>query len=245
MKGYSQPEEFEHCATARLEGVNASYKDLAQVCGRIRGKNTEWALSFLERAANEEIPVLYKRHNKNLGHRRELGGKKGRYPWKAAKIVLMVLESAMANGKTLGLGNAYVILAASANKKQIFPRMASKGRQARSNLETSRVEIVLKGDSVPRGVTVSPPVKKEDKKEEKKVDSKKAEKKEITKSAEKAEESKSVAPVIGKEEKKQEPTKLLDEEAKQHEHKHEMEKALENETKRKEKVHEHGEHSTR
>lgn len=142
MKGYSQSPP-EQSALARVEGVNASYKDLAQVCGVIRDRNIDWAVVFLESAAAGESPVFFRRHNKNLGHRRELGGRKGRYPEKAAKMVLNVLKSAIANSKVLGLGDKLKIAVATANKKMTYPRMASKGRQARSYLETSRVEIIL------------------------------------------------------------------------------------------------------
>jgi len=224
MKGYSS--YLEEGACARVEGINVSYKDLSEVCGRIRRKNTDWALSFLEKAAEGEIPVLYARHNRNLGHRRELGGKKGRYPWKAAEAVLKVLRSAIANGKTKGLGESFTIVSALANKKEIYPRMASKGRQARSYLVTSRVEIVLKGGEVPKGVTVTPPKKKEEPKKEVKKEEKKTE-----------------VPVAGKEEKKA-PPKLLKEEVKaEHEHKHEHEK--ESDRKRDKTPHEHGEYDKR
>jgi len=228
MKGYSNvPESMENCATARLEGVNASYKDLAEVCGRIRGKKTDRAVSFLEKAAEGEVPVLFKRHNKKSGHRRELGGQKGRYPWKAAKIVLKTLKSAMANGKIQGLGDIFTIVAASANKRAVFPRMAPKGRTARSCLVTSRVEIILKGEAVPKGVTLTPPKKEEKKSEAKKPVAKEEE------------------PAIGVE-KKEETPKILKEEAKlEHEHKHEAEKNIDHEKKREENPHQHGEHNKR
>lgn len=142
MKGYSQIPQ-EQSAKARVEGVNASYKDLSQVCGVIRDRNIDWAVVFLESAALGESPVFFRKHNKNLGHRRELGGRKGRYPEKAAQMVLKVLKSAIANSQILGLGDKLKIAVASANKKMTYPRMASKGRQARSYLETSRVEIIL------------------------------------------------------------------------------------------------------
>lgn len=220
MKGYSTviPED---CARARVEGVNASYRDLSQVCGRIRNKKSDWALEFLEKASEGMIPVYYHSHNRNLGHRRELGGRKGRYPEKAAGIVLKALKSAIANGKTQGLGDVYEIIAASANLKQVFPRMAPKGRQARSFLETSRIEIVLKGSAVPKGVTVTPPKKNEPKKEEKKAESPKAEKEEA-----------------------KPPKDALKEEAKA-EHKHVVEKAQEAEKKREQAPHQHGEHNKR
>lgn len=250
MKGYSL-EIPENCASARLEGVNASYKDLAEVCGRIRNRKTGWAVSFLEKAAEGEAPVLYKRHNRNLGHRRELGGRKGRYPEKAARIVLKLLQSAMANGKVLGLGDEYTILAVSATKKDIFPRMSPKGRRTRMSLQTSRVEIVLKGPEIPKGVSVTPPQKKAAPKpaapkEAKKTETAKPETRDTKLETQntKPQTKKEEEPVVGKEQ-KPEPQDALKEESKAHEHKHEAEKAQEQEKKRPETPHQHGEHNKR
>jgi large subunit ribosomal protein L22 len=156
MEGYSTT-IAENFASARLEGVDASYKDLAQVCGRIRNKDAAWAMEFLERASKQEIPILYKSHNKRLGHRKELGGKKGRYPQKAAKIVMKVLQSAVANGIVKGFGESYTVHTATANKKFSYPRMAPKGRRARSYYELARVEVILRPkEGVPKGVEVTP-----------------------------------------------------------------------------------------
>lgn len=234
MKGYSNmPENTENCASARLEGVNASYKDLAEVCGRIRNKKSDWALTFLTAASEMEIPVLFRRHNKKLGHRHELGGRKGRYPWKAAKIVLKTLQSAIANGKTMGLGEVYTIVAASANKKDIFPRMAPKGRTARSYLVTSRVEIILKGSEVPKGVSVTAP---------KKPDT--AKPANAAQAGKPAEAKKDAVPAVGAE--KQEPPKILKDEAKANtEHKHEAEKVADQGKGRPQAPHQHGERNKR
>ena len=161
MKGYSLNFDKDGSAFARLEGVNASFKDLSAVCGNIRRKETDWVIEFLEKASKGEIPVRYRKHNKKLGHRRELGGKKGRYPKKAAKIILKVLKSAIANGLQKGLGETYRVFHASATKKQIYPRMAPKGRQARSYLETARVEIVLTPfDITKKNKSINPTKKK-------------------------------------------------------------------------------------
>lgn len=145
--GYSQKferVEEEQCAFARLEGTEASYKDLSEVCGRIRRKSADWAVKFLEMAAEQEVPVLFKKHNKRLGHRKELSGQKGRYPWKAAKIILGVLKSAISNAKVKGLSDGMVIAHVTANKKATYPRMASKGRRSRSDYELSRIELILR-----------------------------------------------------------------------------------------------------
>lgn len=231
MKGYSS--YVEGAACARAEGVNASYKDLAEVCGRIRGMDSGKAVSFLEKASQRPedggVPVLFKRHCKKLGHRRELGGRKGRYPWKAAAAVLKVLQSAIANGRVRGMGESYEIAAALANKKMEMPRLASKGRWARSNLETSRIEIVLKGSEVPKGVSVKAPAKQAPKPETVKA---------------RAGEQKAEAPAVGKP--AVPPVTSLKEEAEAHEHKHGQEKATESEKKHEEaQPHHHGEYKKR
>jgi ribosomal protein L22 len=240
MKGYSSNIP-ENCTTARVEGVNASYKDLSQVCRSIRSKKSDWAVSFLEKAAEGEVAVRYKTNNKRLGHRRELGGKKGRYPKKAAKIVLKALLSAIANGKIKGLGDVYTVLVANANKKNRYPRIASKGRWARSFLETSRIELVLQGPEVPKGVEVTPPKPAET---AKKVEpNKKAEPVKETVEPKKVEEKKE-APKA--EEKKEAPKQPLKQEGDTHTNPKNVEKKpIETETRRKEKPHQHGENSKR
>jgi hypothetical protein len=79
-----------------------------------------------------------------MGHRRELGGQKGRWPAKEAGIVLDCLKSAIANAKEKGLSEELIVMHACANKKAINMRYASKGRRNVSKLETARVEIVLR-----------------------------------------------------------------------------------------------------
>lgn len=131
-------------ARARLEGVDASFKDLAQVCGNIRRRPVDQAIKFLEEASEGKRPVLYRSSNRHLGHRRELGGKKGRYPKKSARIVLGVLRSALANAQHKGLSEELIVTHACANKVSTYMRYSSKGRRNPSALETARVEIILK-----------------------------------------------------------------------------------------------------
>lgn len=145
MYSYTIPEDKKDMyAMARAEDVEASYRDLSEVCGRIRNKDCARAVAFLEKAATGEIPVLFKRHNKKLGHRRELGGAKGRYPMKAAKAVLKALNSAIANSRVKGMSEELTIVHACANKRHDYPRMSAKGRRSMQHYATSRIEIVVK-----------------------------------------------------------------------------------------------------
>lgn len=141
---YSYKFGDEETGKARLEGVDASYKDLAAVCSNIRGKSSSDALALLEKASTGDFPILYRKYNKHLAHRKELGGKQGRYPKKSAKIVLGVLKNAIASAKAKSLSEDLIVVHAAANKKNVYPRLSPKGRRSRSYFETARVEIVVK-----------------------------------------------------------------------------------------------------
>jgi len=139
----------EKSARAQTYDVDASYKDLCEVCSDIRGTLAEPALTRLALVAEGKTAVYFARHNKRMGHRHELGGRKGRFPKKAAAIVRKVLENAVANANALGIQTPYVAHIC-ANKHRIFPRLAPKGRRGRNDYETARVEIVLKETEVER-----------------------------------------------------------------------------------------------
>jgi large subunit ribosomal protein L22 len=143
--GFNKKSQFneKQLAKAQQYNIDASYKDLAAVCDNIRGLNAYEGVQYLQ-AVLSGFPVEYRKWNKKLGHRRELGGKKGRYPIKAAGFVLTVLNNAISNATSKGLDNL-VIVHAAANKQAIYPRLQSKGRQTRANYETARVEVILAG----------------------------------------------------------------------------------------------------
>lgn len=131
-------------AKARIEDVNASYKDLTEVCHNIRRRPAEMAVEILEDAKAKKRPIKYRSHNTRMAHRKELQGQKGRWPIKCAGIVLKCLQSAIANAREKGLSEDLIVIHASANKKFSHMRYSSKGRRNTSKLETARVEIVLK-----------------------------------------------------------------------------------------------------
>ncbi len=142
---YSYKSDNSIVGKARLEDIDASFKDIVEVCANIKGKNSFDALSLLEKAVIGEIPILYKKYITKLAHRKELGGKPGRYPKKAAKFVLETLKSALASARAKGLSDDLIIVHAAANKKNIFPRLAPKGgKRSRSYYETARIEIIVK-----------------------------------------------------------------------------------------------------
>jgi len=136
--------------------INASYKDLGAVCDAIRYKRALDAVALLDSVIAMDRPIAYKRHNKHMGSRHELGGSKGGYPGKAASEVRKTLVNAIANAGNKGKsGNDLFVVSASANKTRIERRSPSKGSIAwgrgmygmsainHSDIEYAKVEIVL------------------------------------------------------------------------------------------------------
>ena len=141
---------------AQSYDVNASYKDLGAVCDAIRYLKATDALAALELFIEKESPVAYRRHNRHMGSRHELGGQKGGYPEKAASEVLKTLTNAMANAGNKGKdAQDMFVVSASANKTRIERRYPSKGSIAwgrgmygmsatnHSDIEYAKIEIVL------------------------------------------------------------------------------------------------------
>ncbi|MHB1830340.1 MAG: uL22 family ribosomal protein [Candidatus Micrarchaeaceae archaeon] len=153
---YSFNVKGEDFVFAQSYDINASYKDLGAVCDAIRYLKAETALDILHHVVEKDIPVAYRRHNKHMGSRHELGGQKGGYPEKAASEILKTLSNAIANAGNRGKeGNEMVIVGASANKTRIERRYPSKGSIAwgrgmygmsatnHSDIEYAKIEIVL------------------------------------------------------------------------------------------------------
>jgi ribosomal protein uL22 len=151
---YSYNQEKSGIIFAGASDINASFKDLGAVCDSVRYLSVPTALKVLEGVINEGRPIEFRRHNKYMGSRHELGGKKGRYPIKCATLVKNVLVNAAANAVNKGEDPEYMyVVHAAANKGQIVPRMPSKGVRAvrsggygytklrTSNIEFAKIEI--------------------------------------------------------------------------------------------------------
>ncbi|RME79452.1 MAG: 50S ribosomal protein L22 [Methanobacteriota archaeon] len=206
---------------ARIEEVNASFKDLGAVCDNIRYKKVEQALELLEKAAKGELPIRYRKHNKKLAHRRELQGQKGRYPRKAAAIVLAVLRNAVANATQQGANEFdLVVKHACANKKRTYYRVQPKGRRGRHDYELARVELVVmqrrpeekKKEAKPKPTKTAKPTK-EEAKPTKAEEKKKVEPEETTKAVEQPKKSKEKAVEEKKAERKEAKAKPAKKEA--------------------------------
>ena len=146
----------EGLAFSYRDELNVSYKDLGAVCDAVRYLKASSAVALTEKLSRMEMPIPYKRHNKHMGARHELHGRKGKYPIKAAKEVRIALLNAIANANNKALpGDDLIVLHACANKTHIVRRQPSKGGLAwgrgmygrsalmHSDIEYSKIEIIL------------------------------------------------------------------------------------------------------
>ncbi len=153
---YSYNLDRKEIVFASTKDLNASFKDLCAVCDSIRYRAVPNALATLDGVINDSRPIEYRRHNKYMGSRHELGGKKGRYPMKCASMVRKVLVNATANARNKGEDpEAMYVVHACANKTYEVPRSPPKGIRSvrtggygytpmrRSNLAFAKIEIGL------------------------------------------------------------------------------------------------------
>ncbi|RLI12347.1 50S ribosomal protein L22 [Candidatus Bathyarchaeota archaeon] len=127
--------------------LRISPKSAREVCVAIKGMKLDEAKEFLEQVIKKKKAVPFKRFSKKLPHRRGLQkAAAGRYPVKAARKILSVLENAEANANFKGLDteNLKIIHASAypgAKIKRYIPR--AMGRATPRFKTLCHVEIVL------------------------------------------------------------------------------------------------------
>lgn len=153
----------EHEAKVIGRNLSISTKQTIEIANLIRGKNLVKTKELLERVIKKEKAVPYRRFNMDTGHRKGNVGP-GRYPVKASKEMLMLLNSLEANAQNKGLDVDALYI------KTIMPNKGSTvwhyGRHRRRQAKTTNIEIVAEE-------------KEEEKRARKKAEKKEEPKKEI------------------------------------------------------------------
>jgi large subunit ribosomal protein L22 len=135
--------------TAKAIGrsLKISPKNALEICNCLRGMELEDAKNFLENVVEIKVPVPFKQHNKKLGHRRGLKGwPSGRFPVKAAKQILNVLNNAEANAEYKGLDTENLkIMHISSHRGYVLRGYTPRafGRASPFNTQTTHIQIVL------------------------------------------------------------------------------------------------------
>jgi len=91
-------------AVASSRDLRISPKAAREICTYLKGRRLSEAKEILEEVMKLKHPIPFKRHNKEVPHRRGVSGfDTGRYPVKVAKEVIKLLEQVEANAEFKGL----------------------------------------------------------------------------------------------------------------------------------------------
>jgi large subunit ribosomal protein L22 len=138
--GYSfKNYDNEHMARAYGAALPISFKSSVEICAHIKNRKLAAAKKILEKAINIEQAIPFNRYNWDLGHKPGIGP--GRYPAKASKLILQIVEAAEANAQFKGLNTSNLVLVHATSNKA--GRSMHYGRKSRRVMKRTNIEIVL------------------------------------------------------------------------------------------------------
>jgi len=143
--GYTTEYKIETMARAYGRDMDLPWKKSVELARQLRGRTVEHAREYLERVAALKQAVPMRKYNRWVAHKAGTGP--ARYPVKAAKAFLKILESAVANAEFTGKEDpdTMVIRVINAHKgatvKGYTPR--AYGRSSPWNQDSVNLEIVL------------------------------------------------------------------------------------------------------
>lgn len=132
FKGY----EKEHMARVMGRSLPISFKQSVEICNLIRNKELGHAKGILKGAIEHKQAIPFRRFRHNIGHKAKIGV--GRYPIKASREILKLINSVEANAQFKGLNTANLVInSIIANKASKTMRYGSKRtrRAKRTNIE--------------------------------------------------------------------------------------------------------------
>ena len=140
MKGYTfRNYGQENIARAIGMALPVSFKQSVEICRFIKNKNVNDAKKILQEVIAGKSAVPFRRYNWDLGHKKKIGP--GRYPEKASKYLMKLIESVEANAQFKGLNTSNLVIAhLSAHKSS---KSYHFGRKSRRKMKRTNIEIVV------------------------------------------------------------------------------------------------------
>jgi large subunit ribosomal protein L22 len=146
---YSNKITGDNIAKGKANELNMSPKHSIEIASFIRHQRVNDAIAYLNEVISLKKAIPFRRFNRNVAHKRGLPGNwdAGRYPVKASKAYIKVLESVKKNAEYLGLDAENLeIIHATANRgraqKAFFPR--AMGRATPKVRESVNLEIIVR-----------------------------------------------------------------------------------------------------
>ncbi|WP_232686239.1 50S ribosomal protein L22 [Halobacterium zhouii] len=108
---YSVDVDPDTSAKGMLRERPISLKHSKAIAREIKGKTVTDAREYLEAVVNEEQSVPFKQHNSGVGHRSDIEGwDAGRYPNKASKDFLKLLDNVSSNAEQQGFESDQMVI---------------------------------------------------------------------------------------------------------------------------------------
>ena len=142
---YSKQTDPETSCKAMGSELHISPRQSREICRVLKGMKVDQAENYLKNVVALKQAVPFKRHNDSMGHRKGPMAA-GRYPQKAAKEFIKILENAKANGEYKGLDTERLKIIQIARQKGriikgFMPR--ARGSSSPKNTETVNIEMIL------------------------------------------------------------------------------------------------------
>ncbi len=135
LRSYNQ----EHMARAIGIALPISLKQSVELCRFIKNKNVNEAKKLLQKTIDRKLAVPFRKFNRDLGHKKKTGP--ARYPKKASKAFMNIIENVEANAQFKGLNTSNLIIT------HVSSHKASKslhfGRKSRRKMKRTNIEIVV------------------------------------------------------------------------------------------------------
>lgn len=135
-RGYDK----ENMARAIGRSLPISFKQSIEICNFIRNKNISYAKNVLSKVIENKQAIPFKRFNMDVGHKKG-NIAAGRYPKKASKEILDLINHVEANAQFKGINTSNLVIThINANKAS---KVMHFGRKRSREAKRTHVEIVV------------------------------------------------------------------------------------------------------
>lgn len=140
MKEYTfRNYDREHMARAAGMALPISLKYSVEICRFVKNKKVSLAKNMLQEVVDKKRAIPFRRYDFDLGHKKKIGP--GRYPEKASKEFIKLIESVEANAQFKGINTSNLIIT------HISAHNTGKswhyGRKSRRRMKRTNVEIFV------------------------------------------------------------------------------------------------------
>ncbi|HLC81213.1 MAG TPA: 50S ribosomal protein L22 [Candidatus Nanoarchaeia archaeon] len=141
----------EHSAKAKSSDISVSFKHSVEISRAIRYKNTAAAKKILQDTIEMKRAIPFRKYKQNVAHKRTMAA--GRYPEKAARAFLRLINSVEANAQSKGLNTANLKITVMMANLASIPVTGKRFRTStkRANLEIEVKEIAVKKAAAGKG----------------------------------------------------------------------------------------------